>query len=264
MKPVASGYRFPEAPVYDARGGVYFSDVLGGGVFRWSEAGVETVLEKRRGIGGMCLAADGGLVVSGRDVIHLRDGEQRVLLGGVEEVTGFNDLGVDTGGSVWVGALRFRPFGGESPVPGEVWRVGPDEPTRVDLAPDWPNGIGFSPDGATMYISDYAHALVLAHDVASSDTREFARSPAGSCDGLAVDETGGVWVAMGEAAGIARFDPDGSVREVVDVPASFVTSLCFGGDDMRDLYVTGVTEDGGSLLRGRTDVAGLPLTPATV
>jgi gluconolactonase len=266
VEQVAAGYGFPEAPVYDGRGGVYFSDVLGGGVFRWSaDGGVETVLEKRRGIGGMCLAADGGLVVSGRDLLHLRDGAERVILGGVDGVTGFNDLGVDSGGSVWVGALRFHPFRGESPVPGEVWRLGADGAERLDIAPEWPNGIGFAPDGGTMYISDYAHAVVLAQDVAGGATREFARTPSGSADGLAVDEAGGVWVAIGEGAGIARFDPDGSLREVVDVPASFVTSLCFGGDDMRDLYVTGVADDGGgSLFHGRAAVPGLRIPPATV
>jgi gluconolactonase len=45
------------------------------------------------------------------------------------------------------------------------------------------------------------------------------------------------------------------------VPAPFVSSLCFGGDDMRDVYVT--TGDG-KLLRARLDVPGLPLTPAAI
>jgi sugar lactone lactonase YvrE len=72
-------------------------------------------------------------------------------------------------------------------------------------------------------------------------------------------------VAMGEGGGIARFEPDGALREVVDVPASFVTSLCFGGEDMRDLYVTGVADDGGgSLFRGRAEVPGLTVPPAAV
>jgi sugar lactone lactonase YvrE len=245
---------------------VYFSDVLGGGVYRCSPTGdVETVLDKRRGIGGMCLHADGGLVMSGRDVIHVRDGEQRVLLGDIEGVTGFNDLGVDPSGRIWVGALRFRPFGGEAPVPGDVWRIDAEGANRVPLEIDWPNGIGFSPGGSVMYACDYAHGSVLAHHVDSGETREFARSPVGSADGLAVDAAGGVWVATGEGGGIARFDPDGALRETVDVPADFVTSLCFGGADMRDLYVTAVAESGGgSLLRGRADVAGLPVAPAAV
>ncbi len=50
-------------------------------------------------------------------------------------------------------------------------------------------------------------------------------------------------------------------RPQLDVPAPFVSSLCFGGEDMRDVYVT--TGDG-KLLRGRADVPGLPLTPARV
>ena len=83
----------------------------------------------------------------------------------------------------------------------------------------------------------------------------FARSPAGSADGLAVDENGGVWVAMGEGGAIARFEPDGSLDRTFDVPADFVSSLCFGGDDMRDVYVTTV----GALLHGRSDVPGLPV-----
>jgi len=251
----SGGYGLLEAPVWDGAGGVYFSDVLQGGVRRWSDGGVEDVLPKRRGIGGMCLHADGGLVVSGRDVIHVRGEEQRTLLGDLEGVTGFNDLGTDGEGRVYVGALRFKPFAGESPTPGQVWRIdseGAADPVLEEI--DWPNGIGFSPDGGTMYACDYAHGAVLTADGV------FARSPAGSTDGLAVDEQGGVWVAMGDGGAIARFEHDGSLDRTVEIPAEFVSSLCFGGDDMRDVYVTTM----GALLHGRSDVPGLPVPPATV
>lgn len=248
------GYGLLEAPCWDGDGGVYFSDVLQGGVRRWSDAGVEDVLPKRRGIGGMCLHADGGLVVGGRDVLHVRGDEQRTLLGDLDGVTGFNDLGTDADGRVYVGALRFSPFAGESPIPGQVWRVDASGAEPVLEGIDWANGIAFSPDGATMYACDYAHGAVLTGDGV------FARSPAGSADGLAVDETGGVWVAMGDAGAIARFEPDGSLDRTIDVPADFVSSLCFGGDDMRDVYVTTI----GALLHGRSDVPGLPVPPASV
>lgn len=248
------GFGLLEAPCWDGNGGVYFSDVLQGGVRRWSDGGVEDVLPKRRGIGGMCLHADGGLVVSGRNVLHVRDGEQRVLLGELEGVTGFNDLATDSDGRVYVGALRFSPFAGEAPVPGQVWRIEADGAAPVLEGIDWPNGIGFAPGGATMYACDYAHGTVLG-----GDGEVFARSPAGA-DGLAVDGEGGVWVATGEGGAIARFAADGSLDHTVAIPADFVSSLCFGGEDMRDVYVTTV----GSLLRGRSDVPGLPLAPARV
>jgi gluconolactonase len=167
----------------------------------------------------------------------------------------FNDLAADSEGRLYVGALRFKPFAGEDPRPGQVWRVDAAGAAVVLDGIDWPNGIGFSPDGATMYACDYAHGHVL-----TGDGDVFARSPAGSTDGLAVDAQGGVWVAMGEAGAIARFEPDGSLDRTFDVPADFVSSLCFGGDDLRDVYVTTI----GALLRGRSDVPGLPVAPATV
>jgi gluconolactonase len=84
---------------------------------------------------------------------------------------------------------------------------------------------------------------------------------AGSADGMAVDEEGGVLVATGEGGRIARFEADGTPVGALDVPASFVSSLCFGGEDMRDVFVT--TGDG-KLLRGRADVPGLPVRPAAI
>ena len=265
MEELAAGYTLLEGPTIDGESGVYFSDVIQGGVYRWSPGGVEQVVPKRRGVGGIVLHEDGGVIVTGRDVLHVRDGESRTLLA-LDGVTGFNDLATAPDGSAYVGALRFHPFAGDDPVPGEIWRIA----AGADAAPVaggvlWANGIGFSADGATAYGSDYARSCVLAWDVGDDGTlsspRTFAEVPAGSADGLATDEAGGVWVATGEAASLARFAPDGSLDRKLDVPATFVSSLCFGGEDMRDLFIT--TGDG-RLLRGRSEVAGLRLPLASV
>jgi sugar lactone lactonase YvrE len=256
MEALATGYGLLEAPCVDSDGGVYFSDVLGGGVHRWSPGGgVEVVIPKRRGIGGMCLHADGGLVVSGRDVVHVKDGTSRVLLA-LEGVTGFNDMAADSEGAVCVGALRFMPFAGEEPVPGEIWRIG-SVPEELFGGIDWPNGIGFSPDGETLYAADFSSGDVLAYD---GESRVFAQSPSGDADGLAVDENGCVWVATGSGAGVARFSPNGDLEDVLDVPADFVSSVCFGGADGRDLFVTTT----GTLFRTRVEVAGLSVCRAVV
>ena len=96
--------------------------------------------------------------------------------------------------------------------------------------------------------------------------RELARVPQGSADGLALDCEGGMWVALGEGGGVARFQPDGSLDEVVSLPASFVSSICFGGDDMREVLITTADNEvspelGGTLLRARSEVAGMPGLP---
>ncbi|MGP0100330.1 MAG: SMP-30/gluconolactonase/LRE family protein [Solirubrobacteraceae bacterium] len=95
------------------------------------------------------------------------------------------------------------------------------------------------------------------------------RSPRGSADGLAVDCDGGVWVALGEGGGVARFLPDGGLDDVVDLPASFVSSLSFGGSDMRDVLITTADnhvrpELGGTLLRARSAIPGVEVTPVVV
>jgi gluconolactonase len=275
MESLASGLNFPEAPVALADGAVAFSDVRAGGVHRWSPDGtVETLLDRRRGIGGMAQVAGGGLVISGRDLALLEGGETRAIFQ-AEGAAGFNDLGTDAAGRLYVGALHFHPFKGESPVPGAIWALGDDlpEPVEVSREIEWPNGIGFSPDGLTMYACDYAQGEVLAWDVDGggllSGRRVFARSPAGSADGLAVDEEGAVLVALGQGGGIARLLADGSLERIIDVPAEFVTSLCFGGEDMRDVYVTAMgnpedQEPAGTVFRARADVPGLPVQPARV
>lgn len=260
MDELLSGYGLVEGPTADDQGRVWFSDVLGGGIFRWSEQrGVEQVLERRRGIGGLALHADGGVVATGRDLVHVsEDGSSRHLLS-LEGVTGFNDIGVDPQGRVLAGALRWRPMRGDEPAPGEVWTVdGPDSATELFGGVTWANGIGISPDGATVYVADYQSGEILARS--GAETRVFARSPRGSADGLAVDETGGVWVALGQGGGVARFDQDGKPDRVLDVPAEFVASVCFGAVDRNELYVT----TAGAMYRTRVDVAGLPVPHATV
>ena len=88
-------------------------------------------------------------------------------------------------------------------------------------------------------------------------------------DGLAVDAEGCVWVALHGGWGLNRYSPDGELVAEVRLPVAKVTSCCFGGADLRDLYVT-TRRDGlsagelaeqplaGALLRLDAGVAGLP------
>jgi sugar lactone lactonase YvrE len=240
-----------EGPRPAPGGGVLFSDVMNGGVFRLTPDGeLSTVLERRRGIGGLVPHRDGGLVVSGRDVARATGDGLETLLD-PEGVVGFNDMTTDADGDVLAGALRFHPFKGEDPVPGEVWSVRAQAPVATGLL--WANGLAVA--GGTLFGCDYARGAVLRADAGSFEP--FARMPRGSADGLAADAEEHLWVALGDGAGLARVAPSGEVVQVVDVPAAFVSSACFDGDT---LYVTTV----GALLRTRADVGGLPVAPAAV
>ena len=247
-----------EAPRFGPAGELVYSDVIAGGLWACSAGGeVRELLGKRRGIGGALAHAQGGWVVSGRSVLHVcAGGQQRELLGG-EGVCGYNDLGATPEGGLLAGVLRYHPLAGEPPQPGALVELTPAGERRVfSEALTWPNGIACSRDGATVYVSDYERAIVLAVPRAEGGAaREFARSPNGSADGLALDCEGGLWVALGEGGAVARFHPDGSVHETVALPASFVSSISFGGEDMRDVLITTADNElhpelGGTLLLG--------------
>ncbi len=265
---LAYGYGLVEGPRVDPDNRLYFSDVHRGGVYRRSPDGsIETIVAKRRGVGGIALHADGGIVISGRNICHVRDGETRVIFGS-EDIPGFNDLFVDAGGRVITGTMRSNPFDVKAPrTLGECHRIEAEGKAfelygEVSLT----NGIGFSPDGRTMYHSDTAPNQVLAHDVAEdggcSARRVFAALPKGMPDGLAVDEAGCVWVAAYGGGVATRFSPEGEVDLQLEVPARNVTSLCFGGPDRRDLYVVSADnlEDEtreGTIFRTRVETPGL-------
>ena len=77
---LTTGYGLVEGPRVDDADNLYFSDVHHGGVRRRAPDGtIDVVVPKRRGVGGIALHADGGLVISGRNICHVRDGETRIV-----------------------------------------------------------------------------------------------------------------------------------------------------------------------------------------
>jgi gluconolactonase len=262
-----------EGPRVDRAGNLHFSDVVNGGVYRRSPDGqIFTVVPKRRGVGGIALHADGGLVVSGRNVCHVKDGVTRVLFAR-DGVPGFNDLFTDAAGRVYTGSMRTDPFRAEGErVAGECYRIEAEgSATELYGGVSLSNGIGFSPGGDVLYHCDSARGLVLVHALDAAGRAE-PRAPIrveGGPDGLAVDAEGCLWVALFRAGAVQRITPTGHMDRRIAVSARAVTSVCFGGDDLRDLYVTSAdnSEDParkGSIFRTRSDVAGLPAPLARV
>jgi gluconolactonase len=270
---LASGYGLVEGPTWSPGGSLLWSDVLGGGVYRRNASGhVDTLIPKRRGVGGIALHADGGVVVGGRDLIHVRDGASRTLLS-IEGLPGWNDLCTDARGRVWAGSVRFRVFDPDvQPLPGECWRVEAEgRATQMYDGVLHANGIALSPDERWLVHSDTRGQLLWAHDLDAhgnvSKRRAFAVD--GAPDGLAFDAAGCVWVAIAGGGRVDRFTPGGRVDRSLAVPARMVTSLCFAGSDLRDLIV--VTADHahdpalrGCVLRTRVEVAGAEVHPARV
>lgn len=281
MEQLAEGYGLIEGPRWHDRLGLVFADVVKGGVQALSPDGtLATVVPHRKGIGGIALHAGGGFVITGRNVAlkPADGGETRVLLAADEATgeTGFNDLATDAAGRILVGSLAFRPTasGYDDAKPGRLYRI--DLDGTAEAVSDGillTNGLAFSADGRRLYHSDSLNRHVRVYDVAPDGAigswRVFAEMPRGIPDGMAAAADGRLLVALAHGHAVAVFRPDGSLEREIAVPQPMVTSLCFGGDGLEDLYVvTGTERDGpadaGTVWRTRAGIAGLPVPPARV
>jgi sugar lactone lactonase YvrE len=238
-----------EGPAWDAEhAALLFVDITPGRLYRFAPATgrLEDVL-----LGGSLSAAlpstPGPLVLTRQDGVYLYEwgagGRLRmaVPIEADDQSTRLNDAAVDPRGRLWTGSIRYDFRAGAS----TLYRCDAGGPVAVLTGCAIANGTGWSPDGTTMYFVDTPTGRIdrLDYDVATGEAsgrRLFAqvRPEDGMPDGLTVDAEGGVWVALWDGSAVRRFGPDGQLTEVVELPVSKASSVCFGGDDLRDLYVT--------------------------
>ena len=275
---IATGYGLVEGPRTDSNGALWFTDARGATVHRRDPDGtIETVVAGRPMVGGLALHADGGVIMSGSDVSHWRDGEFRMLLER-DGVRSFNDLHTDASGRVYVGAIRadISDLRAAPEPPGELYRIELDG-SITELYGDVgvSNGIGFAPDGRTLYHVDSTSRGLVVHDVDDegglSGRRHIGAAvfERGIPDGMCVDGDGNLWVAHVSGGRVAKLDPTGELLDELAVPARWVTSCAFGGEDQGDLYIVSAdnTDDeilGGCIWRCRPGVTGHPTPLARI
>ena len=245
---IASGLQFTEGPLWFG-GGLLFSDIPANTVYRWDPAtgAAEPFLDPSQNSNGLALDADGALLLAqhgAQRVARLDDGTETALAETYDGKTfnSPNDLAVHPDGSIYFSdptwGLEGRPsqlgFTG-------LYRLTPAGTVEL-LADDLhqPNGVAFSPDLATLYVTTSDERTVVAYDLADgalSNGRVFATLTGGTArdaaDGMEVDAQGRLYVAG--PRGVWILAPDGTVLDVVDVPDQ-TTNVAFGPDDI--LYIT--------------------------
>lgn len=153
----------------------------------------------------------------------------------------YNDGRVDALGNFWLGWLSH-----DRQQPGALYRIdAAGGVSRVLDDPVAPNGLGWSPDARTLYFTDSHINTIWAYECdletgALGSRREFAKQDRskGIFDGLCVDAAGNVWTALYGGGAVVQLAPDGQEQARVDLPVRLVTSCCFGGARLQDLFVT--------------------------
>ncbi len=266
-----------ESPVWDAAAqALWWVDIPARQLMRWSAAGGElkqwTAPEMVA-----CIARDNDGWIAGMEsgIFRLVPHEDGTLscapLARVEHaMTGmrFNDGRCDRQGRFWAGTM-LMDMAAARPV-GALYRFTGAEKTNAPLQPELtdfivPNGLAFSPDGRTMYLSD-SHPQVQAiwafdYDTDSgtpSSRRLFVdmKPLPGRPDGAAVDEDGCYWICGNDAGLVHRFTPEGRLDRSLAVPVKKPAMCAFGGAGLDTLYVT-------SIRPGGVDLADQPLAGGT-
>lgn len=267
-----TGARWAEGPAYfPAARYLVFSDIPNDRVLRFDElTGTTTEFLSPAGFAnghtvdrcGRLLSAEHGT----RRVTRLEhDGSFTVLADeyGGHRLNSPNDLVEAADGAIWFTDPAYgidSDYEGHAAVPEQdgchVYRVVPGEqPSLVADDFDRPNGLAFSLDGTTLYVSDSArrHLRRFAVDGAGLSGGEvIAECPEGTFDGLRLDSAGRIWISSGR--GVEVLSGDGHPLAVLRVP-EVVSNLTFGGPRGHDLYLTATT----SLYVVRLKVTGPPL-----
>lgn len=199
-----------------------------------------------RHVGAVAPVAGGGYVLAaGQGFLFVDDaGSVRELAqpeAGHLEVR-MNDGMCDPQGRFWAGTMAYD----ESPGAGTLYRLELDGSCSTVLTGlTISNGIGWSPDGETMYLSDSGAGVVEAFDFeaatgAISGRRTLVRIDQADAapDGLTVDAQGDIWVGSYGGWAVHRFDAAGTLRTTVPIPAAQATSCAFGGEACRTLFVS--------------------------
>jgi gluconolactonase len=285
LEKLCTGAIWSEGPVWmQEDDSVLWSDIPNNRILRWSaKDGMQVWREQAEFTNGHTREADGSLLHCShgqRAIVRTRFGAGLAQAGDEVVVSHYqgkrlnspNDVIVKSDGTIW---FTDPPYGilsdreghrAESELPGcFVFRF---DPATLDLqiASDWlehPNGLAFSPDEKTLYVSDTSAAVrqdgggkhhIVAFDVEGgaqlTHPRVFAEITPGLSDGFRLDQHGFIYTSC--EAGVQVYHPDGQRLAMIGVPEK-VGNLTFGGRERNELYICAST----SLYRMRLQTRGI-------
>jgi len=271
--------RLGESPLWDAeRQRLYWVDIYNHRVHEFDpKTGGDRSFEVGDVVSPIALAGKNRLLMGQRNrltTLDLQTGEVSLVCTAHDDQPGtrFNDGRCDSQGRFWVGSMSTTP--GNS----NLYRYDPDGSLTVmetDLT--IANGMGWSPDETTFYLTDSAKKSIYAYDFdlergTISNRRVWVNLTDESFepDGLAIDRDSCIWSAMWNGWCIIRFDPQGNEIQRISVPVQCPTACAFGGENGSDLFISSASVGqsqaeieksfySGDLFRLRTTSVGLPM-----
>jgi sugar lactone lactonase YvrE len=240
-----------EGPVWQAaEQRLYWLDLRKPAIYRFDPATGRNARIKaalKGYVGAMVARSRGGMIVADQRGLFVLDPARGRLKPFARPVTNmrrlwFNDAKCDPQGNLWSGVGDRR----EAEPSGVLFRIDPKgRAKRIDRGFICPNGPAFSPDGRHCYFADSSGYRIHRYEIDPATGKVGRRQPfiavpveQGQPDGMTVDSEGGIWSCHWDGWRVTRYDPDGRVDRVIEVPVPRPTSVAFGGPDLRSLYIT--------------------------
>jgi sugar lactone lactonase YvrE len=235
-----------EGPFWDfTRGRLLVLDMLAGAIVEVAHDGlterherggvVATIRARRRG--GYVIATERGFLLLDKDFEP--DGEEVVAFD--DPGIRMNDGGCDPQGRFYCGTMAYA----QTPGAGSLHRLDPDMSTQLVFGGvTISNGLQWHADGRRAYYNDTPTGVVAVMDFdpvtgSFGTRRQFAAvAGPGKPDGMAVDDAGGVWVALWGGGAVHRYDAAGVLTDQIRLPVRQVSACTFGDADLSTLYVT--------------------------
>lgn len=201
--------------------------------------------------------ASGGYVLGTNNGPILRDKDGRthpfLRLPDFEPLTAqmeirWNDAKVSPSGNLWLGTMGLEMLGGTSAL--FKYDIKTSAISKVLSNLTISNGMDWSDDESTFYFIDSAWQAVRAY--VTNDDNLFEECAVvqvpesdGAPDGMCIDSEGGLWIALWGGSQVRRYDSTQNydLAEVIEIPAPFVTSCAFAGEDLGTLIITSATDD---------------------
>lgn len=244
-----------ECPIWDCdTASLFWTDIARSRFYRYhSSSNTHELLREGIQINGFRVNRLGGYVITNSNGIWLWNGAamMRLIAAQVGDSTcQMNDCIADPAGRLYSGTCFYKP--GEEYGLGKLMRVETNgEVTIVDEGFHMPNGLGFSPDCKTLYLTDSVKRCIYAYDYQISNgeiggRRVVVKVPdtEGLPDGMTVDSAGFIWSAQWYGSCVVRYDPEGKIERRISMPAKQISAIAFGGEDLADIFVTSAGKSG--------------------
>lgn len=252
LEKLAGGFMFTEGPSPDAEGNIYFTDQPNNRILRWSDTeGLSVFMEPAGRSNGLCFDREGNLWACAdekNEIWKITPSGELIKISNIYQgklFNGPNDLWVSpSGGIYFTDPFYRRKWWSHTEMPQEkqcVYYLSPDHKNISLVASDLeqPNGIVGTEDGKTLFVADIrakkTWKYIINPDGTLTDKTLFCEL---GSDGMAIDTKGNLYLT---GNGVTVFDKTGKQTGNIPVPEKWTANVCFGGRNMKNLYITAST-----------------------